>query len=132
MKFDIGIMRLAGSLASYAAKRQSLIAQNIANADTPGYRARDMVNFSDLVQKKGVGASTMRATRPEHFGSGQNALQVSGEEISAFGIESPNGNNVALEDQLVRGAQVKQSHEMALGVYKTSIDILRLGIGRRN
>lgn len=132
MKFDIGIMRLAGSLASYAAMRQSLIAQNIANSDTPGYRARDMESFAKLVENKGIGAGSMRATRPGHFGATPGTVSASGEEITQFGAEAPNGNNVALEDQLVRSAQVKQTHEMALGVYKTSIDILRLGIGRRN
>ena len=35
------IFQLAGGVARHAASRQAVVAQNIANADTPGYRARD-------------------------------------------------------------------------------------------
>ena len=31
----------------------------------------------------------------------------------------------------MRAAQVKQSHDMALGVYQKSMDILRMSLGRR-
>ena len=131
MKFDIPLLRLAGSLASYSAKRQSVIAQNIANADTPGYRAKDLKAFEQVVAVPGAEANGMKVTRPGHIGAVRGTASYQPEEITAFAAESPNGNNVSLEDQMVRSAEVKHGHDLALGVYRASLDILRMGLGRR-
>ena len=46
--FDrIGLMQMAQSMARQAALRQGAIAENIANADTPGYRVRDVASFAE-------------------------------------------------------------------------------------
>ena len=44
---SLDILRMAQAYATHAATRQQAIAQNVANADTPGYRARDAIPFSD-------------------------------------------------------------------------------------
>lgn len=131
MKFDISLIRLAGSLASHSAKRQSVIAQNVANADTPGYRARDLRPFAEILQKKGSQGAVMQATRPGHIREVAGSAGAAPEEIASFAAEAPNGNNVSLEDQMVRSAEVRQSHDLALGVYRSSMNILRMGLGRR-
>ena len=131
MKFDISLIRLAGSLASYSAQRQSVIAENVANSDTPGYRAKDLRPFGELLATDGSKGAQMRATRAGHIGQISGTLGVEVEEISTFASESPNGNNVSLEDQMVRSSEIKQTHDLALGVYQTSLDILRLSLGRR-
>lgn len=122
---NIEIVKLASSMARHAASRHSLIAQNIANADTPGYQARDLAAF-DPSQPSGFRAA---ATDARHF---QSANQVSPEsrEVDLKAGASPNGNFVSLEDQMVRSAEVRHSHEMALTIYRKSLDFLRIGIGR--
>ena len=47
------------------------------------------------------------------------------------GAETPNGNSVSLEDQMMRAAAVRQEHGLALGVYAKSLEILRTAITRR-
>lgn len=47
---NINLFRMAASMAAHAGSRQAVIAQNIANADTPGYKARDVTAFADLVR----------------------------------------------------------------------------------
>lgn len=131
MPMDIALLKLAGALASHSATRQGLIAENLANADTPGYRARDLQDFSEFLSGAKAQASHMRANRPEHFGAGTNAMPYRIEETSLFGAESPNGNTVSLDDQMMRSAQVKIDHDLALGIYSKSLQILRLGLGRR-
>jgi len=131
MKFDIGIMKLAGALASHSYQRQGVIAENVANSDTPGYRAKDLQSFSDLHAAKSSGPGHMKATREGHLGFTAGNMGYEAEEISAFGAESPNGNTVSLEDQMTRSAEVQHTHEMALGVYSKSLSIIRLGLGRR-
>lgn len=130
MKIDIGILQMAQDLAAHASSRQSVIAQNIANADTPRYKARDMASFADSFRETGQMRASSRSARAGHIvlGVGGNAGHIF--ESAEFGAESPNGNTVSLEDQLVRAADVKYQHDLALGIYAKSINILRVGMGR--
>ena len=49
-------------------------------------------------------------------------------DATVIGAESPNGNSVSLEDQMTRAADIRQSHDLAMGVYQKSLDILRATI----
>jgi flagellar basal-body rod protein FlgB len=122
---DLAILRLADSLARHSATRHSLLAQNVANADTPDYKARDLTPFDQLVPR----SFDARATRPGHL-AGQSRVTLSPIEDSRFGSESPNGNDVSITDQLTRAAQALGNHDKAVSVYKKTLDILRLGLGR--
>ncbi|GIX15474.1 MAG: flagellar biosynthesis protein FlgB [Paracoccaceae bacterium] len=131
MTLDIAILRLADSLASYASVRQGVIAENIANADTPGYRARDLVPFADILAARAEPAFAPAMTRPGHFNLASGNADLPLREAHAPGTASPNGNTVGLEDQMMRAAELKLQHDLALGVYAKSLAILRAGLGRR-
>lgn len=119
------ISRIAGALASHAAQRQSIIAQNVANADTPDYKARDVTAFSRLVAEGGEG---LRVTRPGHLGQAEPF--AAGEPIRRAGEASPNGNDVSLEDEMIASAEARQSQQMALGIYRSVSAIMRTSLGR--
>ena len=44
------IFRMAHAMSVHAGARQSVVAQNIANADTPGYAARDVRPFKEILE----------------------------------------------------------------------------------
>ena len=131
MKFDVGILRLASEAANHATARQSIIAENMANSDTPGYRAKDIASFAEVLHARTNLTEFNRPVREGHipFESYIQGQRV--DESSAFGTESPNGNTVSIEDQMVRAAEVKHQHELALGVYQKSMNILRASLGRK-
>ena len=131
MKFDVGILRLASEAANHATARQSIIAENMANSDTPGYRAKDIASFAEVLHSRTSLTEFNRPVREGHipFESYIQGQRV--DESSAFGTESPNGNTVSIEDQMVRAAEVKHQHELALGVYQKSMNILRASLGRK-
>jgi len=122
------VLAMASALSSNAATRLSAIAQNVANADTPGYLAKDGPVFADSYAADG--ALQLTRTRADHLvatgGSAQTALSA-----RTGGHMSPNGNNVSLEDEMMRAAQIRQDNDLALTVYKTSLNILRASLGRR-
>ncbi len=126
----LDILQLAQGLARHATERQAVIARNVAHADTPGYRARDVVPFSEVLAKAQA-PQAMRATRAGHIHDADAEGRIETVAISPASNESPNGNSVSLEDQMIRAADVKQSHDLALGVYRKSLDILRMSIGGR-
>ena len=126
---DIDVLKLASALASHASARQQLISENVANADTPGYRARDIADFGSLVEEGP--AFQARVTRPGHMAFGADPRGFEPRDQTAEGAETPNGNSVSLEDQMMRAAEVRQESELALGVYSKSLEILRTAVVRR-
>jgi flagellar basal-body rod protein FlgB len=128
MDQNLTLLRLASSLAAHATARQGLIGENVAQADTPGYRARDLPEFAATLEE-GPGFAG-RATRAGHLVLEEGGAGFEPVETTAFGAETPNGNTVSLEDQMMRAAETRQSHELALGVYRKTMDILRAGLGR--
>lgn len=118
------IARMAQALAAHSGDRLSLIAENVANADTPGYRARDLPDFAAIYDD---GALPLRQSRTGHLagGSAQPAT------ILNEGGASPDGNTVSLETEMVRAAGVRQDHAMALAVYRSASEIVRSALGRR-
>ena len=125
MTEGLGLFNMAHALGAYAAKRQSLIAANVANADTPGFRARDLASFSDALGDRNV---AMKSTRQGHLSgaTGPGAAEAVDRDVEA----SPNGNTVSVETEMMHAAEVRQQHEMALSVYSSGRDILRAALGR--
>lgn len=83
------------------AERQRVIASNIANADTPGYHAREL-NFKDAMsQATGGESATQGSTNPRHIAlSGGGAGHMSGLSTLEYTAQSqPNldGNSVDLD-----------------------------------
>lgn len=119
------ITRMAQTLAAHAGQRMGVIAQNVAHADNPGYKARDLPDFAKTyAEQHGAG---LRTTRAGHIGAGGTRMA----EAEVLRIsDSPNGNSVSLETEMVKAAEVRQQHDMALSIYRNTSDILRLALGR--
>ena len=119
------ITRMAQALASHAGQRMGVIAQNVAHADNPGYKARDLPDFAKVyADEHGQG---LRVTRAGHLGVGASATV---QPIILRGADAPNGNSVSLETEMVKAAEVRQEHDMALSIYRSTSDILKLALGR--
>ncbi|MFN6925711.1 MAG: FlgB family protein [Tabrizicola sp.] len=119
------LTRMAQALAAHAGARMSVIAQNVAHADTPGYKAQDLPSFDKVFAAE---SGAMRATRPGHLTSAPHSPTLIPER--APGRESPNGNTVSLEGEMVKSVEARQSHEMALAIYRATSDVVRASLGR--
>ena len=121
MSTEMSVMRMAQAWASHAAVRQQAIAQNVANADTPGYRARDAVGFADYLRLTHARADTAPPPRPADLMRPD----------AAPATVAPNGNTVSVEFEMMRATEARQQHEMALGIYSSMRDLMRASLGRR-
>lgn len=121
------ITRMAQALSSYAGARLGLVAQNVANADTPGYKARDLPDFAEVWR----GGGDLRATRSGHLGgaAGDAGATVAPILRSKAPDASPDGNTVALETEMLTAADLRQQNEMALAVYRTTSSVIRSSLG---
>ena len=115
------------AMARHAGARQAVIARNIANADTPGYRAQAIGSFRDHVEQGTT--LTAQATRAGHLTSGPTGVEPRLQLSSAE--PAPNGNSVSLEQEMVSSVEVQREHSRALSIYRHSMDLLRSSLGRR-
>ncbi|WP_108483866.1 FlgB family protein [Oceaniglobus ichthyenteri] len=128
MFHNIEMMQTAQAMARHASDRQMLIARNVANADTPGYRAQDMPSFTETLDAP-TKDMTLRATRAAHITDGIGAKgQMNA--IDSQAEAAPNGNTVSIEQEMVKAAEVRQQHDMAMAIYSKGRDILRASLGR--
>ena len=124
---NLNVFKTAHAMGQHAAVRQSVVAQNMANADTPGYKARDITPFKEVYRNDG-GASSTRATRSGHQGHG---LEASALRPSLATAEvAPSGNSVSLEEEMLKAVDVKRQHDRSLAIYKSSLSVLRTALGR--
>lgn len=136
----IDLFRLTGARMRYLTARQSVVAQNIANADTPGYQARDTAPFSfttSLLRNAGTDGTALPAavplplasTDPGHFSSAANTSPTLRAGIAKSGYgEKPDGNTVSLDEQLLKQADVANTFALASAAYAKGISLLKLGI----
>ena len=125
----IEMLRMARAMGQHTQARHIEVARNIANADTPGFRAHDLQPFAETYRRAEDGG-TLRVSNARHLDSPQwspGGARV----IEVAGPVSPNGNSVSLEEEMVRAAEVKSSHDRSLTIYRSGLDLLRSSLGRR-
>jgi flagellar basal-body rod protein FlgB len=120
------ILALAERRLTWLDHRQSVLAQNIANANTPGYQARDLKPFAAVLNT---------AIQPAQLSTGATLLpNASG--LPAAPVDrtvderSPDGNAVSIDEQAVKVADTDTSHQLALDLYKKYVGLFRLALGR--
>ncbi len=124
------LTRMAQAMASHAGARLSVVAQNVAHADTPGYRAGNVANFAESYAQNAK-HTEMRATRAGHF-SGDAGSEIPSLEVRRKSLAgAPNGNSVSIEQEMVKAASARQDHEMALAIYRNTSSIIRASLGRQ-
>lgn len=112
---------LAGRL-QFLAARTATIAENIANADTPGYVARDLKapEFGRLAR-----AEAMRVSDPRHM-AGPGGVTKTRTVLAPDGEASLNGNEVSVETQMMKLSETRMDYQLASGVYRKAVDLIRL------
>lgn len=111
--------------------RQSVLAENIANANTPGYRSRDLKPFSFAQHLELGEALPMQVTRVGHMGGGTGASPIPVTQRDRFAVEtSPDGNQVSLEDQLAKVGETGMEYQMITNLYRKHVGMIKTAIGR--
>ena len=112
-------------------ERQGVLAENVANADTPGYLQRDLKAFQFDADLKSVATLTTSATSPNHISvtSGGQAAPL-GADSAPFEVTT-GGSGVALEDEMMRVAGNDMDYQAVTALYTRSVRILKVALGRQ-
>jgi flagellar basal-body rod protein FlgB len=135
---DLPIFSMLRTRMNWHQERQRLLAENVANADTPRYRPRDLtpLDFGKQVQQvqqvqQVSGQLQLALTAPGH-------ITVAGSTASGFATErsgkydvKPMGNAVNLEDEMMKVAANQMDHQAAISLYARSMGLLKTAIGKR-
>jgi flagellar basal-body rod protein FlgB len=121
---SVGFFDLAERRMSYLDRRSAVQADNIANADTPGWRTRDLKPFNAALAQAGVAPVL---TNPLHLpGTSVHdpALQL------LAGERSPDGNAVRLDVELEKVADTDSAHMLVSDLWKKYLGMFSLALGR--
>jgi len=113
-------------------ERQRVLAQNVANADTPGYAARDVapLNFRRILRDTAPKQLKLQSTHHAHKAAAmrQPGTQVRADEKSFQA--SPTGNSVILEEEMMKVAETVQDYELMTNLYRKGVGMLRTAMSR--
>lgn len=123
---NLNVFKMSHAMAVHAGRAQATAAQNVANADTPGYVARELPSFASAYRPDPT--AQQRATRQRHLNGHADGPTIPPRHLRQEA--SPNGNNVSLETEMMQAATALREHDRALAIYKSGLAILRNAVGR--
>ena len=132
---DIPVLSVLRTKMQWHQERQRVLAENVANSDTPNFKARDLVeptfDTAGLAGTASTGSLPMMRTSASHItaagsGGGTN-FAVNGKA----GFETrPGGNAVNLEDQMQKIAANQMDYAAVTSLYSKSLHLLKTAIGK--
>jgi flagellar basal-body rod protein FlgB len=118
-------LALAGQKLHWLDQRQRVLAQNIANANSPGYQPKDLAPFAQALQR--AGAPPMARTDERHLAVGGDSRARPDRKAAE---RKPDGNAVSLDQQALKVAETDQAHSLALGLHRSWVGLFRSALGR--
>ena len=132
---DISILSMLRTRMQWAQERQRVLAENVANADTPKYRGRVLAApvFDDPTQIKPTAVTTVSLANTENghiAGTGLSGTSFRTETKGNFEIR-PTGNAVNLEDEMMKVAANQMDYQAATALYTRSLNLIKIALGKR-
>lgn len=124
-----GILGLMSSKMSYLGQKQAVQAENVANADTPAYKAKEIVPFTFENAMREV-KSGMAVTDPRHIVPASMAGVNAGTKKAQSFETVPSGNSVDLEQQMMEVSKTTLEYQADAAIYQKFMSLLRSAIGR--
>lgn len=124
---EIQLFRIASQQAHWLSERQTVVASNIANASSPGYKAKDLVPFSVVM---GSLQSGLRVTNARHMNL-TGSSEATGNTVVVLdpsGKTSHSGNTVSIERELVKGSQVASAYSLNTNIVKSFHRMLLMSV----
>jgi flagellar basal-body rod protein FlgB len=126
ISFDKALGNLPGNLTLYG-KRSSLLASNLANADTPGFKARD-IDFRSVLAKAGGEQISLKTTQGSHLGGASSAVSEAAKLYRIPNQPSIDGNTVDTQVETAEFTKNSINYQSTLTFLNGKFKGLRLAI----
>jgi flagellar basal-body rod protein FlgB len=122
---DIYLFQVASQKSQWLTARQVAVAENVANANTPGYRALDVQPFSTFLNASPI---ALAATDPGHIAPAGTILDQLKEVEAEPGEETLSGNTVGLEQQMIDLGEVGRDFSMTANIRRAFHQLLLMAV----
>ena len=137
---DLPILGMLRTRMHWHQARQSLIAENVANADMPGFRPRDLAepnhsrgsaNGMSAPLDAQVGSDGLARTDAAHIGlASVEGPKADARRFKGFEVR-PSGNGVNLEEEMMKAGENQSDYQLAASLYQKSLETLKIAVGKR-
>jgi flagellar basal-body rod protein FlgB len=126
---DIPILSMLRTRMEWHQERQRVLAENVANADTPNYRPRDLAppNFEQALASPGV--LTLARTDSDHFGGDGGGSEFAADRTLKYEVR-PGGNAVNHEDEMMRVASNQMDFDAVADLYTRSLALIKTAVDK--
>lgn len=127
---DVPLFAMLRERMTWLHQRQDLLSQNVANADTPGYVARDLkpLNFEDAM-KSVTSGSMLMTTNARHIALSSSTSSAFEDQASPDTESNPNGNAVSLEQEMIKVSDTQAQFQAAANIYAKAMTLMKTAIG---
>ena len=131
---SLGLFQALGAKMNYDTQRQKILAQNIANANTPDYKPNDLekVNFAAVLKNlTGDSAAqlTPTTTSAMHLPATNLPETAKSQQVKKTYDVTPTGNAVVMEEQMVNSTENMADYSLMTSLYQKNINMLRIALG---
>jgi flagellar basal-body rod protein FlgB len=128
---NLKLFKMAMTQMDWAAQRQKVLAQNISNADTPGYRPSDVKkpDFKNVLMSRAApvkvartNSQHLKGTIPEQENFRTNGVRKTFEA-------SPDGNKVIIEEQMQKVGSTRGDYNTAITLMKSHMKMMKMALG---
>jgi flagellar basal-body rod protein FlgB len=125
---DLPILSMLRTRMQWHQERQRVLAENVANAETPRYRARDLVppSFASTLQHVSV---NMARTDPGHIEAVGGSVQFDDDRTVRYSTR-PRGTAVSHEEEMLKLAGNQAGYDAVTTIYTHSLSLIKTAIGK--
>jgi len=128
---SLKLFKMATTRMDWAAQRQKVLSQNVANADTPNYRPKDVkeLNFKDVLRNSGAAPVQVARTNANHLKGTipeQDSFRANGQRKTFE--ESPDGNQVVIEEQMQKVGNTRSEYNTAVTLMQVHMRMLTTAV----
>lgn len=132
---NLALFQALGAKMDYLNQKQRIIAQNIANANTPGYQPKTLKELDFDAVLKAVesnnGAVRMERTNAGHMPAANKAVVPKPTEQRATYEVTPDGNAVIMEEQLINSQKNQMDYNMMANLYQKHVSMIKIALGKQ-
>ena len=128
---NLKLFSMTARRIDWLSKRQVVLSQNLANADTPSYAPRDLkpLGFRDLLRPP-LEQRGLEKTNTMHIAATRKPHPYKPDTSRDTYESAPGGNAVILEEQLTKISETQANHRLATNIYTKHVGLLKMALGK--
>jgi flagellar basal-body rod protein FlgB len=131
---DLPVLSALRTRMQWHQERQRVLAENVANSDTPNFKPRDLIepkfDVTGASAGSSMGALAMMRTSASHIAPADGGAE-SFDQNRKVGFETrPAGNAVSLEDEMMKVSANQMDYAAVTSLYSKSLHLLKTAIGK--